>query len=365
MGKKEHVVLHGSVNCTFVMKALFKDEAGAGLALIDRPDPIAAPGEVVIRVLRTGICGTDLHIHRWDDWAASTVTAPLIPGHEFYGEVVEVGSGVRDVAVADRVSGEGHIVCGTCRNCRAGRRQMCIRTISLGVQRDGAFAEYVALPAGNVWVHHADIAPEVGAIFDPLGNAVHTALAYPLVGEDVLVSGCGPIGLMAIAIARHVGARYIVGTDVSGPRLDLARRMGADEVVDVSSRSIRDAQSTLGLREGFDVGFEMSGAPAALPEMIENMNHGGSVAIVGLPTTPLRVDWGKVVTHMLTLKGIYGRQMFETWNAMDAMLQTSPTLRESITSVISDCLPAREWESGFAAAAAAGTGKIILDWTEL
>lgn len=347
------------------MKALFKDEAAAGLALIDRPDPIAAPGEVVIRVLRTGICGTDLHIHRWDDWAASAVAAPLVPGHEFYGEVVEVGSGVRDVATGDRVSGEGHIVCGTCRNCRAGRRQMCIRTISLGVQRDGAFAEYVALPAGNVWVHHSDIAPELGAIFDPLGNAVHTALAYPLVGEDVLVSGCGPIGLMAIAIARHVGARYIVGTDVSGPRLELARQMGADEVVDVSSRSIRDAQSKLGLREGFDVGFEMSGAPAALPEMIDNMNHGGSVAILGLPTTPFSVDWGKVVTHMLTLKGIYGRQMFETWNAMDAMLQTSSTLRESISSVISDCLPAREWENGFAAAAAAGTGKIILDWTEL
>ena len=356
-----------TVPCTVIsdMKALFKDEPAAGLTLMDRPDPIAAPGDVVIRVLRTGICGTDLHIHRWDDWAASTVRAPLVPGHEFYGEVVEVGSGVRDVADGDRVSGEGHIICGTCRNCRAGRGQMCIRTISLGVQRDGAFAEYVALPAGNVWVHHSDIAPEVGAIFDPLGNAVHTALAYPLVGEDVLVSGCGPIGLMAIAIARHAGARYIVGTDVSGPRLELARQMGADDVVDVSRRSIRDAQATLGLREGFDVGFEMSGAPAALPAMVDNMNHGGSIAILGLPSTPFSLDWGKVVTHMLTLKGIYGRQMFETWNAMDAMLQTSSTLRASITSVISDCLPAREWESGFAAAAAAGTGKIILDWTEL
>jgi len=347
------------------MKALYKDGPHAGLELVDRPDPVAGPDEVVIRVLRTGICGTDLHIQRWDDWAASAVKAPLIPGHEFYGEVVEVGPLVHDIAVGDRVSGEGHIVCGMCRNCRAGRRQMCIRTIGLGLQRDGAYAEYLTLPATNVWVHHADVTPELGAIFDPLGNAVHTALAFPLVGEDVLVTGCGPIGLMAIAIARHVGARFITATDVSAPRLELAREMGADAVVDVSREDIADAQRALGMREGFDIGFEMSGAPSALPAMIDNMNHGGRIAMLGLPTGPFSVDWGKIVTHMLTLKGIYGREMFETWNAMGAMLQTSPVLRDSITRIIAEVLPARDWEKGFAAAASAGTGKIILDWTEL
>ena len=347
------------------MKALYKDGPHAGLELVDRPDPVAGPDEVVIRVLRTGICGTDLHIQRWDDWAASAVKAPLIPGHEFYGEVVEVGPLVHDISVGDRVSGEGHIVCGMCRNCRAGRRQMCIRTIGLGLQRDGAYAEYLTLPATNVWVHHADVTPELGAIFDPLGNAVHTALAFPLVGEDVLVTGCGPIGLMAIAIARHVGARFITATDVSAPRLELAREMGADAVVDVSREDIADAQRVLGMREGFDIGFEMSGAPSALPAMIDNMNHGGRIAMLGLPTGPFSVDWGKIVTHMLTVKGIYGREMFETWNAMGAMLQTSPVLRDSITRIIAEVLPARDWEKGFAAAASAGTGKIILDWTEL
>jgi threonine 3-dehydrogenase len=320
---------------------------------------------VIVRISRTGICGTDLHIDRWDDWAASTVAAPLIPGHEFYGEVVDVGSRVRDVVVGDRVSGEGHIVCGTCRNCRAGRRQMCIRTVSIGVQRDGAFAEYVAVPAGNIWVHQTDISPELGAMFDPLGNAVHTALAYPLVGEDVLITGCGPIGLMAISIARHVGARFVVATDVSPARLELARRLGADEVVDVSTDGIGHAQRSLGMREGFDVGLEMSGAPAALSEMIDNMNHGGRIAMLGLPEKAFPVDWGKVVTRMLTIRGIYGREMFETWNAMGAMLQTSAPLRADISSIISHCLPAREWQNGFAAAAAGGTGKIILDWTDI
>lgn len=359
------VVLYDWSACTDGVKALFKRQAAPGFELTERPDPAAGPDEVIIRVLRTGICGTDLHIQRWDDWAARTVTAPLVPGHEFYGEVVETGSRVADVSVGDRVSGEGHIVCGTCRNCRAGRRQMCIRTTSLGVQRDGAFAEYLSLPASNVWVHSGDIEPDLGAIFDPLGNAVHTALAFPLVGEDVLVSGCGPIGLMAIAIARHAGARYIAGTDISAHRLELAGRMGADTVVDVTRQSVRDAQRELGLREGFDVGFEMSGAPSALPDMIDNMNHGGRIALLGLPSNDFPINWGKVVTHMLVLKGIYGREMFETWNAMAAMLQTSGTLRAAITSVISHRLPARDWEQGFAAAAAAGTGKIILDWTEV
>ncbi|GAB3575926.1 L-threonine 3-dehydrogenase [Leifsonia lichenia] len=347
------------------MKALFKSEAGPGLELVDVPEPEIGQEDVKIRVLRTGICGTDLHIQRWDDWAASAVVTPLIPGHEFFGEVVEVGPLVHDVAVGDLVSGEGHIVCGTCRNCRAGRRQMCIRTKGLGVQRNGAFAEYLTLPATNVWVHHSTIEPEVGALFDPLGNAVHTALAFPVVGEDVLVTGCGPIGLMAIAVARHVGARFIVGTDISAARLALAEGMGADYTVDVSRAPIRSAQQALGMREGFDVGFEMSGAPTALPGMIENMNHGGRIAMLGLPSAPIAIDWGNVVTHMLTLKGIYGREMFETWNAMGAMLQTSATLRDAIASVVSDRFPARDWEKGFAAAAAADGGKVILDWTEL
>ncbi|UNK72188.1 L-threonine 3-dehydrogenase [Microbacterium sp. H1-D42] len=347
------------------MKALFKSGPHAGLEMVDRPDPVAGTGEVIIRVLRTGICGTDLHIRRWDEWAASAINTPLIPGHEFYGEVVEVGPLVHDIAVGDRVSGEGHIVCGTCRNCRAGRRQMCIRTIGLGLQRDGAFAEYLSLPATNVWVHHEDVTPELGAIFDPLGNAVHTALTYRVVGEDVLVTGCGPIGLMSIAVARHAGARYIVATDVSAPRLEMAGLMGADEVVDVSQHDIREAQKGLGMREGFDIGFEMSGAPSALPAMIDNMKHGGQIAMLGLPSSGFDIDWGKLVTHMLTIKGIYGREMFETWNAMGAMLHTSATLRDAISRVIADCIPARDWERGFAAAESAGTGKIILDWTEL
>ncbi|WP_040165337.1 L-threonine 3-dehydrogenase [Microbacterium gorillae] len=347
------------------MKALFKSEAGPGFEYVDRPEPEVGPADVKIRVLRTGICGTDLHIERWDDWAAGNVPTPIIPGHEFSGEVVEVGPLVHDVSVGDLVSGEGHIVCGMCRNCRAGRAQMCIRTKGVGVQRDGAFAEYIVIPGRNVWVHQTPIDPDVAAIFDPFGNAVHTALKFGVVGEDVLVTGCGPIGLMAIAVARHVGARFIVATDVSAPRLEMARRMGADAVVDVSAGRVADVQRELGMREGFDVGFEMSGSPAALPEMIENMNHGGRIAMLGLPAAPFPVDWGKVVTHMLTLSGIYGREMFETWNSMSAMLQSSDTLRDRLGEIISDRYPAREWRAAFDAAASGGVGKVIIDWTEI
>src|SRR3954468_9407252 len=253
------------------MKALFKSEAAPGLQLVDVPEPKMGPEDVRIRVLRTGICGTDLHIQRWDDWAASAVKAPLIPGDEFFGESVKVGALVHDVEVGDLVSGEGNIVCGTCRNCRAGRRQMCIRTQGVGVQRDGAFAEQLVLPATNVWVHHSAIEPEVGALFDPLGNAVHTALAFTVVGEDVLVSGCGPIGLMSIAVARHAGARFIVATDVNDARLALARQMGADRSLDVTRGNLHELQHEVGMREGFDIAFEMSGAPTALPLVIDNM----------------------------------------------------------------------------------------------
>ena len=304
------------------MKALYKPAAAPGFELIDRPEPVAGPGEVKIRVLRTGICGTDLHIESWDPWAAGAVNAPLVPGHEFCGEVVDVGPAVRDVRVGDLVSGEGHIVCGTCRNCRAGRRHLCIRTSSVGVNRDGAFAEYVVLPESNVWVHHERIDPDLGAIFDPFGNAVHTALSFPLVGEDVLITGAGPIGLMAAAVCRHVGARYVVITDISEYRLALAGKMGVDIALDVTNESVAESQHKLGMVEGFDVALEMSGHPSALPDILANLNHGGRVAMLGLPSQPIEIDWAKVVTHMITIKGIYGREMFETWYAMSAMLRS-------------------------------------------
>lgn len=328
-------------------------------------EPQVGDNDVKIKVLRTGICGTDLHIDSWDNWAQETIKTPLIPGHEFFGEVVEVGSRVRDVVVGAKVSGEGHIVCGICRNCRAGRRQMCIRTEGVGVNRNGAFAEYIVIPESNAWVHHDPIDPDLGAIFDPFGNAVHTASAFGLVGEDVLISGAGPIGLMAIAVARHSGARYIVVTDVSEPRLELAKKMGVDIALDVSKNRIAEAQQMLGMREGFDIGFEMSGHKSALPEMIDNMTHGGRVALLGLPSEPIEIDWSKVVTHMITLKGIYGREMFETWAAMSSMLKSSDVLRERIASVITDRLPAKNWREGFEIARAATSGKVVLDWTQL
>jgi threonine 3-dehydrogenase len=341
------------------MKALFKAAAGPGLELVERPEPAVAVDEVKIRVLRTGICGTDLHIEAWDAWAAGAVNAPLIPGHEFCGEVVEVGSAVRDVRVGDVVSGEGHVVCGTCRNCRAGRRHLCIRTSGVGVNRDGAFAQYVVLPESNVWVHHDGIDPDLGAIFDPYGNAVHTALSFPLVGEDVLITGAGPIGLMAAAVCRHVGARFVVITDVSAYRLELARAMGVDLALDVSRESIADAQQRLGMVEGFDVALEMSGHPSALPQILANLNSGGRVAMLGLPAQPIELDWGRVVTHMITIKGIYGREMFETWYAMSAMLRSGLQIGE----VITHRFPATDWAGAFATARGAQCGKIVLDWT--
>jgi threonine 3-dehydrogenase len=347
------------------VKALYKPSRGPGLELIERPEPEAGPDEVKIRVLRTGICGTDLHIEAWDDWAAGAVDAPLIVGHEFCGEVVATGAGVRDVRVGDLVSGEGHIVCGTCRNCRAGRRHLCIRTKGIGVNRDGAFAEFVVLPESNVWVHQPRIDPDLGAIFDPFGNAVHTALSFPLVGEDVVITGAGPIGLMAAAVARHVGARFVVITDVSPERLLLAEKMGVDLAVNVASDTLAGAQQRLGLREGFDVALEMSGHPTALPQIIENLNHGGRIAMLGLPSAPIEIDWARVVTHMITIKGIYGREMYETWYAMSAMLSSSQTLRQAIGAVITDRLPAAQWQQAFAIARGGQRGKVVLDWTEI
>jgi len=345
------------------MKALLKPAGLPGLELVERPEPSPGPAEVKIRVLRTGICGTDLHIEAWDDWAAGAVNAPLIPGHEFCGTVVEVGPAVRDVAVGDFVSGEGHIVCGTCRNCRAGRRHLCIRTSSVGVNRDGAFAEYVVIPESNVWVHRDPVDVDLAAIFDPFGNAVHTALSFPLVGEDVLITGAGPIGLMAAAVCRHVGARFVVVSDVSEPRLALARTMGADLAVDVAGvdDAIAHAQRELGMLEGFDVALEMSGSPDALPGIVANLNHGGRVAMLGLPSRPVSIDWAKVVSHMITVKGIYGREMFETWYAMSAMLRSGL----DISAVITDRVPARDWAEGFSIARAGAHGKVVLDWTEI
>ncbi len=350
------------------MKALYKPGPGPGFELVDRPEPITGPDEVKIRVLRTGICGTDLHIRNWDEWAAGAIDAPLVAGHEFCGEVVEIGAGVRDVRVGHVVSGEGHVVCGTCRNCRAGRRHLCIRTSSIGVNRDGAFAEYVVIPESNVWVHRdrtlADMSAadlDIAAIFDPFGNAVHTALSFPLVGEDVLITGAGPIGLMAAAVVRHVGARYVVVTDVSEPRLALARLMGADIAVNVAQGSIADTQRELGMVEGFDVALEMSGNPAALPDIIANLNHGGRIAVLGLPSRPIVIDWAKVVTHMITIKGIYGREMYETWYAMSALLRSGL----DISPVVTDTFSAADWEAGFDTAARAAGGKVVLDWTML
>jgi threonine 3-dehydrogenase len=341
------------------VKALYKPAAAPGLELVDRPEPNAGPGEVKIRVLRTGICGTDLHIEAWDEWAAGVVAAPLIAGHEFAGEVVAIGAGVRDVQVGDLVSGEGHIVCGTCRNCRAGRRHLCIRTSGIGVNRDGAFAEFVVIPESNAWVQPAGFDPDLAAIFDPFGNAVHTALQFPVVGEDVLITGAGPIGLMAAAVVRHVGARYVVITDVSEPRLELARRMGVDLAVNVTTSSIADAQDALGMTEGFDVGLEMSGHPSALPDMIDNFTHGAKVAMLGLPAAPITVDWAKVVSHMITIRGVYGREMFETWYAMSAMLRSGL----DISAVITDRFPATRWREAFETAGGGKCGKVVLDWT--
>jgi len=348
------------------VKVLYKPAAQPGFELTDRPEPSAGPGEVKIRVLRTGICGTDLHIESWDAWAAGAVNAPLIAGHEFCGEVVDVGAGVRDVEVGALVSGEGHVVCGTCRNCRAGRRHLCIRTSSVGVNRDGAFAEYVVLPESNVWVHKPSesgerLDPDLGAIFDPFGNAVHTALSFPVVGEDVLITGAGPIGLMAAAVCRHVGARYVVITDVSPYRLDLARQMGVDLALDVSRETIAEAQHRLGMVEGFDVALEMSGHPSALPDVLANLNHGGRIAMLGLPSQPIEIDWSKVVTHMITIKGIYGREMFETWYAMSAMLRSGL----DISDVITHRFAAADWSDAFATARGGQCGKVVIDWTEL
>ena len=342
------------------MRALVKTGPAPGLELIDVPVPPVGPADVLVRVAATGICGTDLHIDAWDGWAQRTVSAPVIVGHEFSGVVTEVGSSVTEVTVGDQVSGEGHLVCGRCRNCRAGRRHLCINTRGIGVQLDGAFAEYVVLPAANVWVHKSPVPADVAAIFDPFGNAVHTALTFPMLGEDVLVTGAGPIGIMAAMVARHAGARHVVITDVSPERLALAEQLGVSKAVDVSTGSLLEAQRELRMSEGFDVGLEMSGNPAALQGMIAQMTHGGRIAMLGLPDGEISLDMATVVLNMLTIKGIYGREMFETWYAMSVLVEGGL----DISGVITDRFPCTEHEQAFAAARSGHAGKVVMTWNE-
>jgi threonine 3-dehydrogenase len=342
------------------MKALVKSRAERGLWLEDVPEPTLGINDVLIRVDRTGICGTDLHIYKWDAWAQRTIPVPMVVGHEFVGEIVEVGANVADFFPGDVVSGEGHVVCGRCRNCLAGRRHLCAATKGIGVNRPGAFAEYLALPMTNVWHHHASIDRDVASIFDPFGNAVHTALSFPVLGEDVLITGAGPIGLMAIAVVKHAGCRFVVVTDVNPYRLELARQMGVTLAVDARTQRIADAQRELEMAEGFDVGLEMSGSPEAFREMLANMCHGGRIAMLGIPEREMSIDWNTVVFNMLTIKGIYGREMYETWYKMTVMIQSGLDIRP----VITHRLHYTEYEQGFAAMEAGQSGKVILNWKD-
>lgn len=340
------------------MKALVKSKAEPGVWLETVPDPGIGINDVLIRVHLTGICGTDAHIYEWNDWARKTIKVPEIIGHEFVGEIVEVGSNVTGFKPGEIVSGEGHVVCGRCRNCLAGRRHLCAHTAGVGVNRAGAFAEYIALPMSNIWRHNPRVAREVAAIFDPFGNAVHTALSFPVLGEDVLITGAGPIGIMAAAVARHAGARYVVITDVNPYRLELARKIGVTLTVNSRETTIADAQKQLGMLEGFDVGLEMSGNPKAFSEMLGNMSHGAKIAMLGISEAEMSIDWTKVVFNMLTIKGIYGREMYETWYKMTVMLESGL----DITPVITHRFPYTEYEEGFRAIHSGNCGKVILNW---
>jgi threonine 3-dehydrogenase len=342
------------------MRALVKREARPGLWLEEVPRPELGINDVMIEVLRTAICGTDVHIYNWDAWAQKTIPVPMVVGHEFVGRIVEVGENARGFRAGDIVSGEGHIVCGQCRNCLAGRRHLCKDTRGVGVNRPGCFAEYVAIPASNVWYHAPGIARDVQAIFDPFGNAVHTALQFELLGEDVLITGAGPIGCMAAAICRHAGARHVVVTDLNPYRLELARALGATLALDVRSESIADAQRRLGMKEGFDVGLEMSGSAQAFRDMLANMFHGGKIAMLGIPPAELAIDWNTVVFNMLTIKGVYGREMYETWYKMTVMLQSGL----DISPIITHRFGWADYEQGFEAMRSGRSGKVILTWRE-
>ena len=340
------------------MKALVKRKSEQGLWLEDVPEPKIGINDVLIRIDRTGICGTDVHIYKWDDWAKKTIPVPMVVGHEFVGEIVEVGSNVKDFFPGQVVSGEGHVVCGHCRNCLAGRRHLCANTMGVGVNRPGAFAEYLALPMTNVWVHTNGVNRDVASIFDPFGNAAHTALSFPVLGEDVLITGAGPIGIMAAAIVRHAGARYVVITDVNEYRLDLARKMGVTLAVNPRSKNLKDVQKELGMHEGFDVGLEMSGNPSAFHDMLANMSHGAKIAMLGIPEKEMAIDWNTVIFSMLTIKGIYGREMYETWYKMTVMLQSGL----NIDPIITHRFHYTEFQKGFDVMLSGQSGKVILNW---
>jgi threonine 3-dehydrogenase len=340
------------------MKALVKRHHEPGIWLEDVPIPETGINDVLIRVLRTGICGTDLHIYNWDAWAQKTIPVPMVVGHEFVGEIVATGSNVKDFHVGEIVSGEGHVVCGRCRNCLAGRRHLCKDTRGVGVNRPGAFAEFLSLPMSNVWVHDSQIPRDVQSIFDPFGNAVHTALSFDVLGEDVLITGAGPIGCMAAAVVRHAGARHVVVTDLNPYRLELARRLGASLAVDPREVPLAEVQRRLGMREGFDVGLEMSGNPAAFRDMLTNLCHGGNVAILGIPEREFAIDWNLIIFNMLTVKGIYGREMYETWYKMTVMLQSGL----DIGPIITHRFPYTEFQKGFDAMRSGQCGKVVLTW---
>jgi threonine 3-dehydrogenase len=343
------------------MKALVKSKAEPGLWIEEVPEPGIGINDVLVRVRYTGICGTDVHIYAWDEWAQKTIPVPMVIGHEFVGEIVAIGSNVNDFAPGDIVSGEGHVVCGRCRNCLAGRRHLCALTQGVGVNRPGAYAEYISLPMTNIWRHNPGIDQEVAAIFDPFGNAVHTALAFPVLGEDVLITGAGPIGIMAAAVARHAGARFVVITDINPHRLELARKIGVTLAVDTRETPLAEVQKQLGMMEGFDIGLEMSGSPLAFREMLANLSHGAKVAMLGIPSpSELAIDWSKVIFNQLTLRGIYGREMYETWYKMTVMLESGL----NITPVITHRYNWRDYEDGFAAMRSGNSGKVVLDWRD-
>lgn len=343
------------------MKALVKSRAEPGLWLEDIPQPTIGINDILIHVLRTGICGTDVHIFDWDDWARQTIPVPMAIGHEFVGEIVEVGSNVIDFHPGELVSGEGHVVCGRCRNCMAGVRHLCAHTSGVGVNRAGCFAEFIALPMTNVWRHDPRVDRDAAAIFDPFGNAVHTALSFDVLGEDVLITGAGPIGIMAAAVARHAGARYVVITDLNDYRLELARKVKVDIALNVKKMSIGEAQKQLGMKEGFDVGLEMSGNASAFRDMLGNMAHGGRIAMLGIPSEEMSIDWHKVIFNMLTIKGIYGREMYESWYKMTVLLQSGLDIRPVITHRFSY----RDFEEAIRVMRSGNSGKVILNWEEL
>jgi threonine 3-dehydrogenase len=340
------------------MKALVKSRSEPGLWLEDVPEPEFGINDVKVRVLETGICGTDLHIYDWDPWASSTIPVPMVIGHEFVGEIVAVGSNVNDFHPRELISGEGHVTCGRCRNCLAGRRHLCAHTQGVGVNRPGAFAEYIVLPMANIWRHDPQIKLDIAAIFDPFGNAVHTALSFPVLGEDVLITGAGPIGIMAAAVVKHAGARYVVITDVNTYRLALAEKLGVTLAVNPQVTPLEEVQKKLGMQEGFDVGLEMSGSCAAFRGMLANMSHGGKIAMLGIPAREMAIDWTQVIFSMLTIKGIYGREMYETWYKMTVMLESGL----DISPVITHHLSYKEFEKGFEAMRSGNCGKVILDW---